>query len=531
MVASGQTAPAPTESVLATQRGKQILVLLCAVGFLDFVDASIVNVALPSIRTDLGFTIQNLQWVLGGYLLTYGGLMLLGGRAADLIGRRRLLLAGTTVFMLSSATAGLAQDDIALVVSRLVQGVGAAMMLPAALSLLTTTFSTPQDRTRALGVWGALGGLASAVGVFLGGLISAGPGWRWVFFVNLPVCLAVLAATTRLIPRDRDRDRDRAPGRDRDQGRAGLAGFDVFGALLITASMLLLVYTIVEAPERGWGATRTIAGLAGAGVLAVVFAGYELRHRNPVVPFSIFRIRGLAAADVTQVLAMAGFYAMFFFITLYMQNVLGYSKIEAGAAYLPTTFGVAIAAGVGAQVIARLGTRPVIVTGALLGAAGMFWLSRIPANGSFLADLLGPLLVLAAGLGLVFVGVTTAAQTGVPEETAGLAAALINASTWLGGAIGVAILSAVATSRTRDVAATGAPDTTALTEGFQNALLVASVFLLAAAVIALRTAGSRPPATTQATTATTAGSPVAPAAPAPRTAPPEAAVPKAAVDG
>ncbi|MDT3446145.1 MULTISPECIES: DHA2 family efflux MFS transporter permease subunit [unclassified Pseudofrankia] len=502
MAAPAQPAPVPTESVLATRRGKQTLALLCAVGFLDFVDASIVNVALPSIRADLGFTIQNLQWVLGGYLLTYGGLMLLGGRAADLIGRRRLLLAGTAVFLLSSAGAGLAQDDVALVAFRLIQGVGAAAMLPAALSLLTTTFTSPKDRAKALGMWGALAGLASAVGVFLGGLISAGPGWRWVFFVNLPVCLAVLGATLRLIPRDRDRD------------RGDLANFDVLGALLVTASMLLLVYTIVEAPGRGWDATGTVAGLVGSGLLVLVFAGYELRHRNPLVPFSIFRVKGLVPADVTQVLAMAGFYAMFFFITLYMQNVLRFSEIEAGAAYLPTTFGVAIAAGVGAQLITRLGTRPVIVTGSLLGAAGLFWLSRIPADGTFLADLLGPLLVLAAGLGLVFVGVTTAAQTGVPEETAGLAAALINASTWLGGALGVAILSAVATSRTQDVAATGAPEAAALTEGFQNALLVAAMFLLAAAAIALRATNSRPPV------------PAAPAA-----TPSAVATPRAAIDG
>ncbi|OHV35978.1 MULTISPECIES: DHA2 family efflux MFS transporter permease subunit [Pseudofrankia] len=496
------TVPVPKQSVLATRRGKRILTLLCAVGFLDFVDASIVNVALPSIRDDLGFTVQNLQWVLGGYLLTYGGLMLLGGRAADLLGRRRILLAGTVLFLASSAGAGLARDDTALVVFRLAQGIGAAMMLPAALSLLTTTFSSPEDRAKALGVWGALAGLASAVGVFLGGVISSGPGWRWVFFVNLPVCLAVVAATLRLIPRDAD--------------RARLANFDVLGALIVTAGMLLLVYTIVEAPGRGWGAGRTIAGFVGAAVLILAFAGNELRHRNPLVPFSIFRVRGLGAADITQVLAMAGFYAMFFFVTLYLQNVLGFSAIEAGAAYLPTTIGVAIAAGVGAQLIARLGTRPVIVAGSLLGAGGMFWLSRIPADGSFLSDVLGPMLVLAVGLGLVFVGVTTAAQTGVPAETAGLAAALINASTWLGGALGVAILSAVAASRTQDMTAAGATDGVALTEGFQSALLVAAAFLLAATVVALRAPNPRP-----------AGPAAAMAAPA-ETA---AAAPTAAVEG
>jgi EmrB/QacA subfamily drug resistance transporter len=490
------TTPVAAQSVLATRRGRQILTLLCAVGFLDFVDASIVNVALPSIRDDLGFTVQNLQWVLGGYLLTYGGLMLLGGRAADLLGRRRVLLAGTTLFLVSSLGGGLSRDDGTLVGFRLAQGIGAAMMLPAALSLLTTTFSSHEDRTKALGVWGALAGLASAVGVFLGGVISSGLSWRWVFFVNLPVCVAVVVATLRLIPADTDR-------------RKSLRNFDLAGAVLVTLGMLLLVYTIVEAPNRGWGAGRTVAGLAGAGVLILAFAGNEWRHRNPLVPFSIFRIKGLGAADLTQVLAMAGFYSMFFFVTLYMQNVLGYSAITAGAAYLPTTFGVAVAAGAGAQVIARAGTRPVIVAGAIVGAGGMFWLSRIPADGSFAANILGPMLVLAVGLGLVFVGVTTAAQTGVPEETAGLAAALINASTWLGGALGVAILSAVAASRTKHVTASGGTEGFALTEGFQRALLVAAAFLLVAAFIAVRAPNPRPPLPAEEPEDTAAAAPVA----------------------
>jgi EmrB/QacA subfamily drug resistance transporter len=462
----------PEAPTLATARGRQILVLLCAVGFLDFVDASIVNVALPSIRDDLGFSIQNLQWVLGGYLLTYGGFILLGGRAADLLGRRRILLAGTTLFMVSSAAAGLAQDDGLLVAARLVQGVGSAMMVPAALSTLMTVFTVEQDRNKALGIWGALAGLASAVGVFLGGLIAAGPGWRWVFVVNLPVCVAILIATMRLIQHDGPRRRE--------------GSFDVLGALLVTAGMLVLVYAIVEAPANGWSAASTITELVAAGVLLTGFAAHELRHSNPLVPFSIFRIKGLAAANLTQVIAIAAFYAMFFLVTLYMQNVLGFSQVEAGSAYLPATFGVAIAAGIGAQLIGRIGTRPVIVAGALLGSAGLFWLSRIPADGTYLGDLLAPLLVMSSGLGAVFVGVTTAAQIGVPAERSGLAAALINASTWVGGALGVAILSAVATSRTDDVLGAGGTPPVALTEGFQNALLIGAVLLLAAAVIALR---------------------------------------------
>jgi EmrB/QacA subfamily drug resistance transporter len=471
------TTAAPAAPVLSTRRGKRMLMLLLAVGFMDFVDASIVNVALPSIRGDLGFSIQSLQWVLSGYLLTYGGFMLLGGRAADLLGRRRLLVAGTTLFGVSSLAAGVSNSDVLLVAARMVQGVGAAMMLPAALSILTTTFSETGDRHKALGAWGALGGAASAAGVFLGGVLSGGPGWRWVFFVNLPVCLLVLRATFRLLPADGPPVR--------------LSNFDLRGALLATSGMVLLVYTIVEAPDVGWGESRTVLGLAGAAAILAAFAVNELRHRNPLFPLSIFRIEGLAAADATQVIAMAGFYAMFFFITLYMQNVLGLSQFEAGAAYLPTTFAVALAAGVSSQLFVRVGTRPLIVGGALVGAAGVFWLSRIPVDGSYVGNLLAPLVVMAVGLGAVFVGVTTAAQAGVPPDKAGLAAALINTSTWLGGALGVAIFSAIATSRTDDLLAGGASPGEALTEGFQRALVACAIFLVAAAVIALRATNTR----------------------------------------
>jgi EmrB/QacA subfamily drug resistance transporter len=374
-------------------------------------------------------------------------------------------------------TAGLASSEGMLIGARLVQGAGAAMMIPAALSLLTTTFSSGTARSTALGAWGATAGVGSAAGVFLGGVISDGPGWRWIFFVNLPVCLLALRATLRLIPAERR--------------RARLANFDALGALLATAGMLLLVYAIVEAPDVGWGVTRTVLELAGAAAILGAFAVNELRHETPLFPFSILRIRGLAAADVTQVLAIAGFYAMFFFVTLYMQNVLGFSRTAAGAAWLPATFGVAIAAGVGSQLLVRTGTRPVIVVGALLGAGGVFWLSRIPVDGSYLTDLLPPFVILSIGLGATFVGVTTAAQAGVPSERAGLAAALINASTFLGGALGIAIFSALARSRTQDLLAAGASPPEALTEGFQRALLACAIFLVAAAVIALRAMNTR----------------------------------------
>jgi EmrB/QacA subfamily drug resistance transporter len=465
------SSPAPS-AVLDTKRGKQILLLLLAVAFLDFVDASIVNVALPSIRSDLGFSLQNLQWVLSSYLLTYGGLMLLGGRASDLFGRRRLLVAGTVLFAVSSFAAGLAPNDIVLITARLVQGAGAAMMIPAALSILTTTFSQPRDRHKALGAWGAVGGLASAVGVFLGGVITDFVDWRWVFFVNLPAAALILRAIFRLVPADEKVERRQS--------------LDVLGALLVTGGMLLLVYTIVEAPEVGWGDARTIGEFAAAGVILATFVGYEARHRNPVFPLSIFRVRGLAAADVTMVTAMAGFYAMFLFVTLYMQNVLGLSQFEAGAAYLPPTFSVAIAAGIATNLMGKVGTRPVIVGGAIIGAAGIFWLSKIPVDGSYWSNVLPALVVVSFGLGGVLVGTTTAAQDGVSPDKAGLAAALINSSMWLGGALGVAIFSAVATSTTADRVAEQASQAEALTAGLQDALLLAAIFLAAAAVIALR---------------------------------------------
>jgi EmrB/QacA subfamily drug resistance transporter len=471
------TSANPGQSALATRRGKQTLALLCGVAFLDFVDASIVNVALPSIRGDLGFSVQSLQWVVSAYMLTYGGFMLLGGRAADLLGRRSVLVAGTSLFGLASLAGGLATSESVLIGARLVQGIGAAMMLPAGLSILTTTFAEGGDRHKALGAWGAMAGLGSAAGVFLGGVLSDSLGWRWVFFVNLPVCLIVLRSIFQLVPAD--------------GSRARLSNFDLAGALLVTGGMLLLVYTIVEAPDVGWGSARTILGLAGAAAVLTLFALNELRHRNPLFAFSILRIPGLAAANATQMIAMAGFVAMFFFITLYMQNVLEFSQTAAGAAYLPTTLGVGIAAGICSQLLVRTGTRPIIVVGALVSAGAVYWLSRIPVDGSYLSDLLAPLVIMAFGLGAVFVGVTTAAQAGVPADKAGLAAALVSTSMQLGAALGIAIFSAIAASQTADLLAAGASEPAAVTAGFQRALVACAIFLAVAAVIALRATNTR----------------------------------------
>jgi EmrB/QacA subfamily drug resistance transporter len=467
----------PRPSFLASRRGKLILALLASIAFLDFVDASIVNIALPSIRRDLRVSVQDLQWVPSGYLLTYGGFMLLGGRAADLLGRRRVLVAGISVIGIASLIGGFADSTGVLVGARLAQGLGAAMTLPAALSILTTTFKEGADRNKALGIWGAVGGLASAVGVMLGGLLTEGPGWRWVMFVNPIAAVLVLAGVFRLL------SPDPRPSRLQD--------FDLRGAVLATAGMLLLVYTLVKAPDAGWGSARTIGELAGAFGLLGAFVINERRVKNPLAPLSIFRINGLGFADVTQLVAFAGFLALFFFVTLYMQNVLRFSAIQAGAAYLPLTFAIGIAAGVSSQLISRIGTRPLIVGGALIAAAGLFWLSRIPADGSYASDLLPGMLVLSLGVGPVFVGVTTAANAGVPGDKAGLAAALLNASQQLGGALGLAILSAVATARTNALLATHTEPAHALTSGFQRALLVGSIFLLASAFIGLRATNTR----------------------------------------
>ena len=464
-------------SFLATRRGKLTLALLCAVAFLDFVDASIVNIALPSIRRALHFSVAGLQWVPAAYLLTYGGFMLLGGRAADLIGRRRVLVAGVVTIGVSSLIGGFASSTGVLIAARLAQGIGAALTLPAALSILTTSFKEGKDRHTALGVWGGVAGIASAVGVLLGGLLTEGPGWRWVMFVNPIAAVLVLAAIVRLIPGERR--------------RAKLANFDVLGAILATGGMLLLVYALVKAPTVGWGTSRTIGELAGALAVLAAFVVNESRQRNPLAPLSIFRINGLGFSNVTQLIAFAGFLAVFFYLTLYMQNVLGYSAIQTGAAYLPLCFAIGIAAGVSSQLLSRIGTRPVIVGGAAIAAAGMYWLSRIPVNGTFLSDLLPGMLVLSLGIGPVFVGVTTAANAGVPSDKAGLAASLLNASQQVGGALGLAIFTAIATARTNHLLATHTPMAHALTSGFQRALLVGSILLLAAALLGLRATNTR----------------------------------------
>jgi EmrB/QacA subfamily drug resistance transporter len=464
----------PEASALASRRGVAILVLLSLVQFMDVLDASILNIALPSIKHDLGFSQQSLQWVINGYILTYGGFLLLGGRMADLLGRRLMLVTGLLLFAGSSLTGGLAHSASLLVGARFAQGVGAAMLSPAALSSLTSIFRSTRDRNTALGVWAAVSGIGGAAGVLFGGLLTEGPGWRWVLFINVPFSAIAFAGAFMLLQRERIR-------------AARLANFDALGAALVTGGMLLLVYALVKAPDTGWGATRTIAELAGAAVILAAFVANEVRVANPLVPLSILRVKGVAAADATQMIALAGFLPMFFFLTLYMQTVLGYSPIQTGLAYLPLTGGFIIAASISSQLFARVGTKPVVAFGALLAAGGLYWLSRIPVDGGYVSDILPGLLTVSIGMGGVFTGLTTAANAGVDQNKAGLAAGLLNTGQQLGTALGLAVLSALATARTTSLLHAGDSFAQASTHGYQRALLVGAAIVLAATVVALLT--------------------------------------------
>ncbi len=470
---------------LATRKGQLTLAFLLVVALLDFMGIAIVNVALPSIQRDLHFSQQSLQWVISGYVVTYGGFMLLGGRLADLLGRRVTLVLGTAVFGISAIVGGAAPNAGTLVGARLAQGLGAALMTPAGLSTLTTSFNTGIDRVKALGAWGAMGGLGGVFGVFLGGVISSGPGWRWVLYINAPLCAVVIIAAYLLMSGEAPR-------------RSGLASFDTLGALLGTAGMLLLVYALVKAPDDGWGSGRTIGELAGAGVLLAALVINELRHPNPVLPLSIFKIKGLAATDAAQVLGLAGFNSAFFFITLYMQEILHFSPLRAGAAYVPIAAIVVVGSIGGSGLVPRLGTRPLIIAGAVIATGGLYWVSKIPVHGHYWSDIFPPMMIMGLGLGLVFVGVQIAGNAGVPPDKAGLAGALLTASFQLGVALGLAILSALATARTSSLLSAHHADPDALVGGYTRALLGATFFVGAVILIGLRAANTKgePPAGT-----------------------------------
>ncbi|HEV7771201.1 MAG TPA: MFS transporter [Solirubrobacterales bacterium] len=433
------------------------LVLLAAAQFVVVLDASIVNVALPSIGDALDFSQENLPWVVNAYVLTFGGFLLLGGRTADLLGRRRVFMAGLMLVAIASLAAGFAATEGQLIAARAAQGLGAAIISPAALSIVTTIFRDGAERNKALGVWGAVAGAGGAAGVLLGGILTDGLGWEWVLWVNVPVSLVALVLTPRLIAETRASEEARV--------------FDVAGAVTVTAALSILVYAVIDANEAGWGSSKTLVLLAVALVLFAAFVAIELRTRKPLVPFSIFRIRTLTGANVVGVLVGASLFSMFFFISLYMQQVLGYSAIHAGLSYLPLALTIMASAGIASGLVTKVGYKPVLAIGLLFIVAGLTWFSRISVGGGFTTDILGPSLLAAVGLGFSFVTTTIAAVSGVKESESGLASGLINTSQQVGGALGLAVLSSVATSRTTDALSGGSDQAQALTEGFQTAFL------------------------------------------------------------
>ncbi len=457
---------------LDTPRAKTIaLVLLAMTQFIIVVDISIVNVALPTIGTDLEFAQDDLSWVVNAYTLVFGGFLLLGGRLADLLGRRRLFITGLILFSLASLAGGLATSDIQLILARAVQGLGAALVSPAALSIVTTTWAEGAERNKALGVWGAVAGAGGAAGVLLGGILTQGLGWEWVLWVNVPIGLTAAFLAPRLLPESRDVVDDRS--------------LDIPGAVAVTAGLALLVYAIVDAESAGWTSAQTLVGIGGALALIAIFLLIETRARKPLMPLSTFRLQTLRGANVVGLLIGMSLFSMFFFISLYMQQVLGFDALEAGLAYLPLSVVIIISAGVASQLVTKLGFKTPLIAGLLLVAAGLLWFTQISVGGSFAVDVLGPSLLAAAGLGFAFVPVTIAAVTGTRPDQAGLASGLINTSQQVGGALGVAILASVATSVSGGVDPRGRlvpAQLEALTDGFQTAFLVGAGFAILGAI-------------------------------------------------
>jgi EmrB/QacA subfamily drug resistance transporter len=440
------------------------LVLLAAAQFVVVLDASIVNVALPTIGKALDFSQENLSWIVNAYVLTFGGFLLLGGRVADLLGRRRVFMVGLMIVAVASLAAGFAATEAQLIAARAAQGLGAAIISPAALSIVTTIFRDGAERNKALGVWGAVAGAGGAAGVLLGGILTDGLGWEWVLWVNVPVSLIAFFLTPRLI----------AESRASDEARA----FDVAGAVTVTAALSILVYAVVDAESAGWGSSKTLGLLALSAALLAAFVAIEMRARKPLVPFSIFRIRTLTGANVVGLLVGASLFSMFYFISLYMQQVLGYSAIHAGLSYLPLALTIIVSAGIASGLVTKVGYKPVLAVGLLFICAGLAWFSRVSVGGGFTTDILGPSLLAAAGLGFSFVTTTIAAVSGVAEKEAGLASGLINTSQQIGGALGLAVLSSLATSHTASQLDDGSGLKSALTDGFQIAFLGGSAIAL-----------------------------------------------------
>jgi EmrB/QacA subfamily drug resistance transporter len=439
-----------------------VLVLICLAQFMVVLDATIVNVALPSIQKDLGLSEANLQWIVNAYALVFGGFLLLGGRAGDLLGRKRLFLIGLVIFTTASLLDGLASSEGMLIGSRALQGLGAALISPAALSIISTTFAEGSERAKALGVWAAIAIGGSAVGLILGGVLTQSFSWPWIFFVNVPVGIAAFILSLRLVPESKDEHARR--------------NYDLAGAVTVTGGLMTLVYAIVKAETDGWTSATTLGFFALAAVLLASFVAVELRSSAPLVRLSIFRIRSLLTANIVMFLVASGIFAMFFFNTLYIQRVLGFGPLDAGLAFLPFTAGIMMSAGLASRFAPRVGVRPVATVGMLVSAAGMLLLARLPVHGSYTTDVLPALFLSALGMGAVFMPLTLVATTGLEDEDQGLASGLFNTSQQIGGALGLAVLSTIAASET---SAAGGTSPQALVTGFHWAFAGGAAFVLA----------------------------------------------------
>jgi EmrB/QacA subfamily drug resistance transporter len=442
--------------------------LLSAVQFMVVLDIAIVNVALPSIQVDLGFSQENLQWILSAYALVFGGFLLLGGRAADLLGRRRVFLAGIVVFTVASLLAGLAWSEGSLIGARGLQGLGAAIITPAALSILSTTFVEGRERNIALGVWGAVGGFGAAAGVLLGGVLTDALSWSWIFFVNIPVGVAGVLLTPVLLRESRD---------------ASVKSFDAVGAVTVTAGLSSMVYAITQAGQDGWLAGRTVAYFGVAVALLAGFIAWELRHPEPLMRFGILRIKTISGANIAGFILNIVTLSMFLSLTLYMQQVLGFSAMETGLAYLAVAISAIVWSTVAASLVTRVGVKRVLVVGMIALAAGLAYFTQISVGGSYIGDLLPGFLLIGLGLGFSFVPISIAALAGIEPAEAGLASGLINTSQQIGGALGIAALSTIATSRTDDALAGGAAHADALVTGF-HAAFVAGVIVAVVGIAA-----------------------------------------------
>jgi EmrB/QacA subfamily drug resistance transporter len=448
-----------------------VLAVVAVAQFMVILDASIVNVALPTIKRDVGFSEQSLSWILNAYTLIFGGFLLLGGRLADRLGRRRLFMAGIALFSGASLVCGLSQSEGELLVARGFQGLGGAMVSPAALSIILTTFAEGQERNRALSVWGAIAGAGGAVGLLLGGVLVQALSWRWVFFVNVPIGALVLALAPRIVPESRPET-------------VAKSGYDVEGAVAITLGTIALVFTLIKADSWGWTAGRTIAGFVVSAVLIAAFVVIERRHADPLVPLRIFSNRSLSASDATLLVVAAALFGMFFFLTLYLQQVLGFSALKTGVAYLPLSLTIIGASAVASRFVDRFTPKPVLVTGLLISTGGFVFLASVSGHGDYASHVVPAMIILGAGLGLAFVPVTIAGTSGVAPEDSGLASGLLNTTQQVGGSLGLAILSSVATSRSTSALHTGLALPAALTHGFKGAFIVGAVLCALGAVFA-----------------------------------------------